>query len=257
MKYGKKEHRARLLPNLDGRSHPSVEFKHANISAVLVNLGLPYIDGYKPRGNYQALLAAAVESYLAQRPDFFDRLAGAPRLEPAQPPTLAAGPLGALFVAAPEKIIVPGQHGRPWLTRTGKKGIDFARRDAENRKLGRLGEEWVLKVEKRRLVDAGRGDLAKKVEWVAETCGDGVGFDVLSFDVEDGAERYLEVKSTGLGKYFPFYVSANEVRCSEDQPEKYRLYRVFDFSRYAKLYVLPGALSLALRLEPVQYRASI
>ena len=129
--------------------------------------------GYKPRGNYQALLATAVESFLAERTAFFERLSGAPRLEPTAAPAPAPGAVGDLLVAAPERIIVPGTHGKPWLTRGGKKGIDFARRDAENRKLGRLGEQWVLEVEKRRLVEAGRGDLAKKVEWVAETCGDG------------------------------------------------------------------------------------
>ena len=58
------------------------------------------------------------------------------------------------------------------------------------------------------------------------TCGDGVGFDVLSFDEADDSERFIEVKTTGLGKHFPFYVTANEVRCSEDCPDRFRLYRV-------------------------------
>jgi hypothetical protein len=35
---------------------------------------------------------------------------------------------------------------------------------------------------------------------VAVTCGDGVGFDVLSFDGADDVEWYIEVKRTGLGK---------------------------------------------------------
>src|SRR5688572_12448610 len=51
--YSKSEHRRRLVPQLQGRVAASVEFKHANISAVLVDLQLPYINGYKPRGNYQ------------------------------------------------------------------------------------------------------------------------------------------------------------------------------------------------------------
>jgi hypothetical protein len=42
-----------------------------------------------------------------------------------------------------------------------------------------------------------------------------LGFDVLSFNEQDDSERLVEVKTTGLGKYFPFYVSACEVRCSE------------------------------------------
>ena len=50
--YSKAEHNRALQPLLDGRSKSSVEFKHQNISAVLVGMGLPYIDGYKPARNY-------------------------------------------------------------------------------------------------------------------------------------------------------------------------------------------------------------
>ncbi|HEX5071284.1 MAG TPA: hypothetical protein VFV78_13795 [Vicinamibacterales bacterium] len=42
----KKEHNRRLQQRLNDRSAGSIEFKHANISAALLNLGdLPYIDG--------------------------------------------------------------------------------------------------------------------------------------------------------------------------------------------------------------------
>ena len=51
--YNKTEHRKALIPLLNDRSNGSVEFKHQNISAALINMGLPYIDGYKPRFRYQ------------------------------------------------------------------------------------------------------------------------------------------------------------------------------------------------------------
>ncbi len=88
------------------------------------------------------------------------------------------------------------------------------------------------------------------------TCGDGVGFDILSFDESDESELWIEVKTTGLGKHFPFYVTANEIRCSEDRPEQFRLYRVFDFSREPRVFVVGGALSKECGLDPVVYRAS-
>ena len=44
--YSKAGHNRALQPLLDGRSKSSVEFKHQNISAVLIGLGMPYIDGY-------------------------------------------------------------------------------------------------------------------------------------------------------------------------------------------------------------------
>ena len=51
--YNKSERRRQLLPLLNDRSEQSIEFKHANISAILLELGRQYISGYKPRSNYQ------------------------------------------------------------------------------------------------------------------------------------------------------------------------------------------------------------
>ena len=132
-----------------------------------------------------------------------DSLAESPRPEPhdAAPDPRPTGE-SSCFEARPDQIIVPSGDEKPWLSRKGRK-IDFARRDAMNRHLGQLGEEFAVEVEKRRLLFHGRDDLAAKVEWVAETCGDGLGFDVLSFDEGDDSERYIEVKTTGLGKHFP------------------------------------------------------
>jgi hypothetical protein len=51
------------------------------------------------------------------------------------------------------------------------------------------------------LLPFGRDDLKSRVEWVPVACGDGLGFDVLSFEE---SERIIEVKTAGLGKRFPF-----------------------------------------------------
>ncbi len=112
-------------------------------------------------------------------------------------------------------------------------------------------------MEKKRLLKHGRDDLARKVEWVSQSRGDGLGFDVLSFDEEDESDLWIEVKTTNSGKYVPFYVSANEVKCSEAEPDRYHLYRLFAFRTEPKLYVLHGALSERCQLEAVQYRAMI
>jgi hypothetical protein len=87
--------------------------------------------------------------------------------------------------------------------------------------------------------------------------GDGLGFDVLSFDDRDESEKLIEVKTTGLGKFFPFYVTGTEVRCSEDTADQFHLFRVFDFGRAPRVYILTGSLRSACRLEPTQYRATI
>ncbi len=44
-----------------GRTAAAVEFKFANFSAVLNELGLEYVEGYKPRSHYQAAMREVVE----------------------------------------------------------------------------------------------------------------------------------------------------------------------------------------------------
>lgn len=118
-----------------------------------------------------------------------------------------------------------------------------------------MGEEWAMQFEARRLTDVHhRSDLANRIVWVSREEGDAAGFDVRSFEA-DATPRLIEVKTTGLAKYHPFYVSPNEVAVSESQAERYYLYRVFRFGTGPRLYILHGALSSTCRLQPAQYSA--
>lgn len=47
--YNKKDHNRHLQELLNNRSAGAIEFKHCNISAVLLELGFVCIDGYKRR----------------------------------------------------------------------------------------------------------------------------------------------------------------------------------------------------------------
>jgi len=62
--YNKAEHNRDLQNLVPQRTRGSIERKHQNISAVLIEIGYPYIDGYKPLGNYQELLRFVVENRL-------------------------------------------------------------------------------------------------------------------------------------------------------------------------------------------------
>jgi hypothetical protein len=254
--FSKSERNQALRGRLNRRSKGSVEFKHQNISAALVDLELPYLRGYKPAKNYQKrLLPQAIEAYIEAHPGLHDQIAASPVMNPDSLPPAEEGDPNALFVPRPDRMAVASRESKPWLSRRGRK-VDYARRDAINRHLGRLGEQFTLDLERRCLKAAQRNDLAARVEWISETCGDGLGFDILSFDPVDDTELFLEIKTTCLELYFPFIVTENERRCSEDVGDRFQLYRVFDFSRRPRLYVLPGALSKSCQLEPMQYRAS-
>ena len=78
----KSERNLRLRRLLQNRSKGLVEFKHANISAVLTLHGYPYVDGYKPRFNFQSLLEQVVLEYLDVHRDFFEPLIAGPVLNP-------------------------------------------------------------------------------------------------------------------------------------------------------------------------------
>ncbi|HEY0984191.1 DUF3883 domain-containing protein [Schlesneria sp. T3-172] len=254
--YNKAEHCRALAPSLSARTKNAIEFKHQNVSAVLVELGVPYIEGYKPLRNYQSILASEVEAYLDQRPNLLQEMAVAPTLNPTESPVISSRSLKDVIIDPPEKIFTPNANSKPWLSRKTRR-IDFAERDAANQLLGKLGEQFVFDLERHRLKLVGRDDLAQKVVWASRDNGDGLGFDIISFDETDDSERLVEVKATGLGKFFPFYVTSNEVRCSEDRSHQYQLFRVFDFVRSPKLFILNGSLRQTCQLEPVLYRAGV
>ncbi len=57
--------RRALLPQLNGRSEASVEFKRCNVSACMVDLGRAWLPGYRPASNYQRSLLETVRNELA------------------------------------------------------------------------------------------------------------------------------------------------------------------------------------------------
>ena len=69
LKYNKTNHRNTIIPLLNERKKGSVEYKHQNISAVLAEMGLPFIDGYKPAYKFQLTLTQAVDKYLRKNPE--------------------------------------------------------------------------------------------------------------------------------------------------------------------------------------------
>ena len=174
-------------------------------------------------------------------------------LNPAGRPAPGDVDVEQLVETPPENMRVPVEE---WSPRVRLPRLDFVARDAANRDLGRRGEEFVLEFERRRVHESGHPDLVWRIEWTAQVMGDGAGYDIESFS-PDRSPRLVEVKTTGLGKHFPFNVTANEVRCSEARPRQFHLYRVFNFGPEARLYMLPGSIAESCRLNATQYRAFV
>lgn len=249
--YNKTDHRRMLSRKLDGRSDGSIERKHQNISAVLLELGCPYISGYKPLPNFQALLFEVVEERVA-RDALFNRAA----LSAAERPAVA--PLTETFegvlVDAPESVSRSERPEAPYFARSRSFVRDYIDREARNRSLGEAGESFVINYEHARLRQLGRRQLSERVEQVSKTKGDGLGYDVLSYEA-DGRERFIEVKTTAFGKLTPFYISRNEVEFSRAFQRQYRLYRLFDFRRAPRMFELAGSVESRCLLDAVNYVA--
>lgn len=139
-------------------------------------------------------------------------------------------------------------------TKVGKP--NYEARDAANRELGCAGELFVVEYERAKLRNAGKPELADKIEWVSKEIGDGLGYDITSFDV-DGMKIQIEVKTTNSGKATPFIISPRELTVWEEKHETYRLYRVYSFKKAPKLFVIEGNPRDLLQLEAINYRARI
>jgi len=254
--YNKSAHRRALSKLLNHRSDGSIERKHQNISAALLELGCPYIAGYKPLGHYQDALFNVV----SERIDTDTGLGSIVSQSVARP--AAAQPVDDILgrLEAPPEPWVPGasdglSEPRGIRSSPGRR-IDYLALEANNSSLGAAGEEFVVEFERARLRRMGEERLARRVEHVSKTVGDGTGFDVLSFE-GDGAERLVEVKTTAYGKATPFYVTRNEVSVSRDRASEYHLYRVFTFRRSPRLYTLQGPLERVCSLDPTQFIARV
>lgn len=248
--YNKTAHRRALARKLNNRSDGSIERKHQNVSAVLRDLNCFYIPGYKPLSNYQSLLFDIVLERIASNPTF-ERIATSAAEQPAVAPL--APDFSRLVEDPPE--LRTGRDRAEYVARRVAARRDFVALESQNRSLGLAGEEFVLAYEHHRLYAAGKPKLADRVEHVSQTKGDGLGYDILSYDEVTGRERFIEVKTTAFGKETPFYISRNEVALSAEVPDQFRLYRVFEFRRQPRFFVLPGKVENRCVLDPVTYIA--
>ena len=242
--YVKAHHREVVVKQI-GRSHGSVEFKHQNISAVLQELGLPWIFGYKPAVNFQRALFDAIERRLSGNRDDVYR---------QPPPTIlnVADPQG-VFVHAPEQLAPTTQ--RPAQLERLVRKFDPVERDFRNRERGAVAK-FVLDIERRRLAKEDRDDLAGKVRWVSMEDGDGAGYDILSFD-RSGRERLIEVKTTNGAARTPFFLTRTELEVADERQDAWHLYRVHQFAQKPQILTVRPPLKAALQLDPETWRAAL
>lgn len=228
-----------------GRSAGAVEYKFQNISAVLLSMRTPFIDGYKPALNYQSSLEKEVRARLLGNMSLIERMRSAMSAPAARRADLEwnVGPRPTVELAAAWR-----HSSVPRVTAT-----DFVQLEAMNSQLGLAGERAIVEFERRRLESAGCAQLATRIRHVSVEEGDGLGYDIASFEAS-GQPRWIEVKTTRRGIDWPMFISRNEVEVSRQWPDQYQLYRVYSFaSTKPGLYQLPGAIPDTCDLDPQSY----
>jgi hypothetical protein len=188
---------------------------------------------------------------------FEDARAGSRIIVQASPPpkseSLKVGPLARREPPPPTNKVAGAERSF-----RGRIGIDYRAVAEENETIGKVGQALVAKFEKVQLIQAGRSDLADKVEIVAETKGDGLGYDVLSFTAL-GEEKYIEVKTTPGAADAPFFLTSTELAFSKQHPKQFHLFRVYDYDRAtgsAQFYSVAGDIEESFAIVPVEYRVT-
>jgi hypothetical protein len=246
--YVKAEHNRNTQKLLNNRSKQSLEWKYRNISAVLARLGAPYIRGYIPAWNYQGALVDAVVAYRRAHPELerlFDRF-----VDETVVVELPKLDFSKILDERPEPSLVAEE---PIVTYGRAVKVNYLEREQQNQRIGKSGEEIALEFERWRLIKAGKESLADKVEWVSQTQGDGLGFDIRSWS-ENGKDRFIEVKSTKLTKEAPIFFTNTEYAFARDHRDRFYLYRVFNLQKDPKLFMVQGAYDEFCRHTPIQYK---
>jgi hypothetical protein len=226
------------------RSSGAIEYKFNNVSAVLDEMGAVWIPGFKPLRNVQGRLRTVVRERFEADPDL--------RVVHVRAVTDSDVVRSELGDEVDPPAVDWSEGGRRSI---GVRDINFAAIEASNRALGLAGEETVLNAERLRLSVGGRSDLAAEVRHVSVVNGDGLGYDIQSFQGLTDEPVFIEVKTTRYGKEVPFYISGSEVTTSNDLGPAYRLWRLY---RYGKpdtgYYRLPGPLARHAQLRADTYR---
>lgn len=139
------------------------------------------------------------------------------------------------------------------------KLYNFENINKRKAKNGLKAEELVVEFEKLRLAKLGYSNLVDKIEWVSKTKGDGLGYDILSYDVidDDIVPIYIEVKGTTLNENAPFDITRNELEVASLHGENYKIYRISSLGEnMAKCFILNGReMFEKLEFEPMTFKA--
>ncbi|MEJ5144680.1 DUF3883 domain-containing protein [Sphingobacterium sp. MYb388] len=125
------------------------------------------------------------------------------------------------------------------------KTVNFIQNEIENKRLGDIGELWVMRYEIEKLKNANKHNLIKQIKHTSKDEGDGTGFDIQSFDI-NGNRIFIEVKTTKGRQNSTFFITRNELERSKIEKDNYYLYRLYNYNEQkgtADLLIIQGELT--------------
>lgn len=250
--YSKADHRNRIMQELGIEDAAAVDLAHRHVSAVLAETGLPFAEGFRPQGGFDPELEKAVHVFIEANPELIEAL-WLDAVPPASSIPVELDDAKAHWAATPERSGFKPSARSAWHP-AGVNEIDYRIRESWNRQLAVAGERFVLAFERARLREAGMKDSLDQVAWQSQTFGESFGYDIRSLN-DDGSERLICVKTTNYNARFPFNLTDRELQRARENPAHFHLYRVFRFSRGAKLFIVTGNELLQETREPIVFRS--
>jgi hypothetical protein len=159
-------------------------------------------------------------------------------------PKKTSFPLSSKFKTGNEVSATSLSNATERLTFKGKT-VNFIQNNIDNKRIGDLGELWVMKYEIDKLKQVGLHNLIDKIKHTAKDEGDGTGYDIQSFD-KNGQKIYIEVKTTKGDKNSTFYITRTELERSKIEKENFFLYRLYNYKEdndTADILIIKGDLT--------------
>ncbi|HET7674367.1 MAG TPA: DUF3883 domain-containing protein [Gammaproteobacteria bacterium] len=242
------EHFSALMDAYGEFSEVVIRRAYADVSAVLLQCGLPFLDVYPPAPQPRRELRRHLIRYLDGARERLERI------------WLGEQAVRGVRVAD-ELIDLLGSWAPPPLDEefrvdaflAGRARFPtfggFQRREEQFAALRDAGCRFALAFERARLKSEHKSALAKHVKLLRADLRADSGFDLISFEA-DATERYIRVEPTQYSRRFPFLVEPRTLVASYRHGERFCIYRVFHFCWDAKLYMVRGDLRERLHFLP-------
>lgn len=249
--YSKADHRNRIAAEAGMQDENVIDRLQQDVSAVLAEAGMPFVDAFPPITAPSASIESAVHVFIEENPELVEALWLDPEEASSKVPVELDDPKVRWKKTPPPTGFKPRKL-EAWQP-AGVMDLDFRLREHRSTQLAAAGERFVLAFERARLRELGLKEKSAEVMWQSQTFGESFGYDIRSFN-EDGSDRYICVKTTNFGPYFPYTLLAREMEKAKADASNFYLYRVFQFTRGANLFIMSAEEMLQRYNEPVAFR---